>query len=261
MISSPAVAETLRRRLVADIGSGVLPPGSRLGGERELAERYGVSRSTLRKVLADLEEAGLVRRVAGRGGGTFVRHTKVEHDLTRVVGVPAYLARHGYSAGTRVLSARIALADSATAAALRLTDDGYIVEIQRVRLADGTPFSLDFARFPADRFPGLLEMPLGGSLYELLEEKFSVAPADAEEVIEVVHATDDEAALLAVEPETALLSITRTTFDAHGDPFEYSHDLLRADRTRIMMRTPGRGAREDHEGNTHYVQIRAVGDA
>jgi hypothetical protein len=47
-----AVAEKLRRQLLADIGSGVLPPGAKLGSERELSETYGVSRSTLRHVLA-----------------------------------------------------------------------------------------------------------------------------------------------------------------------------------------------------------------
>ena len=39
-----AVAEKLRRQLLADIGSGVLPPGAKLGSERELSELYGVSR-------------------------------------------------------------------------------------------------------------------------------------------------------------------------------------------------------------------------
>src|SRR3546814_4500154 len=73
--------------MLTDIGSGTLPPGARLGSERELAEHYGVSRGTLRQVLSQLEEAGLVRRVAGRTGGTFITHGKVEHDLTKVVEV------------------------------------------------------------------------------------------------------------------------------------------------------------------------------
>lgn len=261
MAIEQAVAEKLRRQMLADIGSGALPAGARLGSERELAEHYGVSRATLRQVLAALEEAGLVRRVAGRSGGTFVSHAKVEHDLTRVVGVPAYLARQGYVAGTRVISTRMATADEATRSALRLAPGALVVDIHRIRLADGTPISLDHARFPADRFPGLLEMPLGGSLYELLEREFRVTPADAEELIEVVHATDEEAALLSIETGSALLSITRTTSDDDGQPFEFSHDLFRADRTRISMRTPGRGMRGGARTDRHYIEISAVPDA
>src|SRR3712207_7385811 len=55
---------------------------------------------------------------------------------------------------------------------------------------------------------GLLEMPLGGSLYELLEQEFDTTPADAEEVIEVVHATADEAALLSVEADRKSTRLT-----------------------------------------------------
>lgn len=259
MATEHAVAENLRRRMLTDIGAGTLPPGARLGSERELSEHYGVSRATLRQVLAALEEAGLVRRVAGRGGGTFINHAKVEHDLTKVVGVPAYLARQGYSAGTRVVATRMGVADAPTRRALQLSDGDLVVDVRRLRLADGTPFSLDHARFPADRFPGLLEQPLGGSLYELIEHDYGVAIADAEEIVEVVHATDEEAALLTVAVGDPLVSITRTTYDTAGTPIEFSHDLFRSDRVRITMRTPGRGLRGVPGGDTpHFATISTV---
>ena len=254
-----SVAENLRRKLLSDIGSGALAPGARLGSERELAEKYTVNRATLRQVLAALQEAGLVRRVAGRAGGTFVSHAKVDRDLSRVVGVPAYLARQGYVAGTRILSTQMAVADETTRLALRLQPAALVIVIRRIRLADGTPISLDHAQFPADRFPGLLEMPLGGSVYELFEQEFATIPADAEELIEVVNATDEEAALLSVEPETSLLSITRTTFDENAIPFEFSCDLFRADRTRITVRTPGRGLRGNARREGGFVELSGVG--
>ncbi|MCR1786203.1 GntR family transcriptional regulator [Nocardioides carbamazepini] len=259
MANEHAVAETLRRRMLTDIGSGTLPPGARLGSERELSEHYGVSRATLRQVLAALEEAGLVRRVAGRGGGTFINHAKVEHDLTKVVGVPAYLARQGYSAGTRVVATKMGVADAPTRRALQLGEGDLVVDVRRLRLADGTPFSLDHARLPADRFPGLLEQPLGGSIYELIENDYGIAIADAEEVVEVVHATDEEAALLGIAVGDPLVSITRTTYDTTGTPFEFSHDLFRSDRVRITLRTPGRGLRGIPGGDTpHFATISSV---
>jgi len=261
MAVEQTVAEKLRRRILSDIGTGELVPGARLGSERELAEHYGVNRATLRQVLAALEEAGLVRRAPGRSGGTFISHAKVERDLSHVTGVPAYLARQGYVAGSRIVSTRIAVADETTKSALHLDDDGLVVVIRRIRLADGTPISLDHAQFPADRFPGLLEMPLGGSIYELLEQEFATVPCDAEELVEVVNATDEEAQLLSIEPGSALLSITRTTFDATGAPFEFSCDLFRADRTRITMRTPGRGLRGNARHNGEYVELSAPGTA
>ena len=81
-------------------------------------------------------------------------------------------------------------------------------------------------------------MPLGGSLYDLLEQHYDTLPGEAEEHIEVTAASADEAAILATELGAPLLSITRVTRDRDGVPFESSHDLFRADRTMITVRTP-----------------------
>jgi GntR family transcriptional regulator len=235
----PTPTEELRRRIVADINDGT--PGSKLGSERELADRYGTSRSSLRQVLAALEEAGLVERAIGRAGGIFISHGQVQRSLSDVVGVPAFLANQGYVAGTRVLSTRITAPDRAAQQALRLGPDDFVIDIHRVRLADGSPISLEMAQFPADAFPGLLEQQLGGSLYEILESHYGLVTSRADERIEAVNATAEEATLLAVKPKSALLLITRVTYDQHDVPREYSRDLFRGDRTRLSVTVAGRG--------------------
>jgi GntR family transcriptional regulator len=232
-------ADRVRLRILERIRSGELAPGSRLGAERDLAVEHGVSRSTLRQALAALEAAGTVHRVPGRGGGTFVGHGKVERDLSQVVGVPQLLRSQGIIAGTRVVSTAVVAADDATAAALELPPGGYVFDVVRIRLADRSPISLEHARLPADRFPGLLDLPLGGSVYELLDEHYGVSPDEALERIEVVEASPDEGRILGLPEGAPLLSVTRVTRDDAGTPIEYSHDLFRADRTRIVVRTPG----------------------
>lgn len=51
---------------------GLVPGGERLPAERELADRLGISRVTLREVLKVLQDQGLVESRRGRYGGTFV---------------------------------------------------------------------------------------------------------------------------------------------------------------------------------------------
>lgn len=231
--------EALRRRIVADINAG--SPGAKLGSERDLAERYSTSRSSLRQLLAALEEAGLVHRVIGRSGGIFISHAQVQRSLSDVVGVPAFLANQGYVAGSRVLSTKITSPDRSTQTALQIDASDFVVEIQRVRLADGSPISLELAQFPAESFPGLLEKQLGGSIYELLESDYGIITSRADERIEAVNATPDEASLLAIKPGSALLLITRVTYDQHDAPCEFSRDLFRGDRTRLGVTAHGRG--------------------
>ena len=231
------LVEDARHRLLDLINSGTLRPGDRLGTERELAARLSVSRSTLRQVLAVLAEGGVVRRVPGRAGGTFVAHAKVDRDLSVIVGLPEYLRRQGFVAGTQVLSATMSGADDIAAHNLAVPTGSLLIDIARIRLADGIPISLERVQLPAELFPGLLELPLGGSIYDLLDSRYGIRPDEVVEHLEVAEATSDEAALLAVNAGAPLLAITRISATAAGVPFEFSHDLFRADRTCVTFRT------------------------
>jgi GntR family transcriptional regulator len=234
----------VRRRIAGMVQQGVLRPGEKLGAERELAARLGVSRSTLRQALISLELSGLLRRVPGRGGGTFVVSAKVDRDLSRIVGVPVLLRGQGFTAGSRVLSVQVRRAEPDAAEALGLGPEDFVVDLVRIRLADGSPMSLERAVIPAHLVPGLPELGLAGSLYELLDREFGIRPAEAEERIEVVAAAQNEAAVLDIEPGAPLLLVVRTTVDAAGRAFEYSRDLFRADRTRISVRVQGSATTE-----------------
>jgi hypothetical protein len=107
---------------LAQISSGQLRAGQKLGAERDLASEYQVSRSTLRLALTALEETGVVRRLPGRGGGTFISPEKIDRDLSQIVGVPSLLRGQGFTAGTRLISSAVMPADAKTRQALGLTE-------------------------------------------------------------------------------------------------------------------------------------------
>jgi GntR family transcriptional regulator len=247
-------AITVRDRLRAQIAGGELAPGQRLGAERELAEGLEVSRSTIRAALADLERSGAIRRVRGRAGGIFVAQRRVERDLTSLAGLPAYLRRQGFQSDARVISTATRAADPEPAVALGLASGELVHEVVRVRLADGEPISLEQATFPASYFPGLLDHSLSGSIYELLAERYALAPGEAEERIEVVSAGAPEARLLGLEPGGPIVSIVRTAWTADGVAFEHSHDLFRGDRVRIVVRA--RSAAQTPSVVAASVQVR-----
>jgi GntR family transcriptional regulator len=259
------LVEDARDRLLDVISSGTLRPGDRVGTERELATRLSVSRSTLRQVLAMLSESGIVRSVPGRAGGTFVAHpqvapAKVDRDLSVIVGLPEYLRRQGFVAGTQVLSATISGADDIAANNLAVPVGSQVIDIVRIRLADGVPISLERLQLPAGIFPGLLEMPLGGSIYDLLGSHYGITPDEVVEHLEVTEASSDEAPLLGVNVRAPLLAITRTSATSAGVPFEFSHDLFRADRTRVTFRTRAERAQIVQRGTSDsVVDLRSAG--
>ena len=69
--------EATVERLATSVRLGVFARGERLPVERDLAERLGVSRTTLREAIHALGQAGLVQTRRGRGGGTFVTYRAV----------------------------------------------------------------------------------------------------------------------------------------------------------------------------------------
>jgi GntR family transcriptional regulator len=204
------------------IADGDLAPDDRLPPERALAAEHGVSRMTVRQALQSLEARGLLRRVIGRNGGSFVARPKVDRDLGTFSGLSEQLARQGVAAGARVLSAGEV--------------DG-AVEIVRVRLADGEPFAVERSSFPADRFRALLDLDLSGSLYDLLDEQFDAAPVRAVERIEPVLADAGDAAALGLRVGAPLMLVDRVAYDGAGLVVETARDVFRGDRTRIVAWT------------------------
>lgn len=231
--------------LAEAIGKGVLQDGDRLPAEPELAPVFGVSRMTLRQALSALESRDLVERRRGRQGGTFVRRPRVDIDLTGLAGFTEQMGRARVSASARVLEAVQGAAPAEVASALRQPRTAEVFLVVRVRFADDVPLALERTWLPGALMPGLLEHPLTGSLYQLLEEEYDLGPETATEWLDAVVADREQAGHLGVEPGAALLRITRTAYAASGAPVEHAVDLYRPDRARITLRTTVSGADRD----------------
>jgi GntR family transcriptional regulator len=225
---------TVEQQIRSLIASGQLDDDGRLPAERELAETLGVSRTTVRQVLDGLEHAGLIHRRRGRTGGTFVTSERVDLDFGYLAGIPSYLRAQGFRAGAHVVSARMVPADPVTASALQLPGGAIVHDVIRVRLADEIRISLEHARFPVSLFPDLLDQQLDDSIYELMAGRYGRKAIKAVERLVAVLADGEQAALLGIAVGDPLMAIERVAYDADEQPLEYSTDLFRGDRTRVI---------------------------
>jgi GntR family transcriptional regulator len=224
------------------IASGKLAPGTRLPPERQLAESLRVSRMTVRQALGELERDGLLRRVVGRAGGTFVCEPQsAASDEVAAAGISAALRRQGGSTGVEPISADVEPAGRRVAAALELRRSDRVVVITRLRLAEGKPLAVERSSLPAKRFSDIEDMDLGGSLYDLMGDGFGLRPVRAVEWLELVGARPADARALGVKRDAALLLVERIGFAADGTPVEFARDRFRADRTRLEIESIGVG--------------------
>ncbi|WP_105969107.1 GntR family transcriptional regulator [Streptomyces geranii] len=239
--------------VLAMIGRGEVRMGGRLPTERRLSQLFGASRESVRRALQRLESQGEVRRVRGRGGGTFALHanpnwpvygwSRLADGDRRVVArqpgvdvnVPELLRHQHFEVATRVLSAEQRRAGTEVRTALGLPPGSEALAIERVRFADGVPLSWERLFVPARRFPGLLDLDLTGSLSQLLRDRYGVTAAEVRERIRVRLAEDHHTHHLDVSVGQPLLAITRVSHDQYGEPLEFSHDLFRADRTELHV--------------------------
>ncbi|HEV8064010.1 MAG TPA: GntR family transcriptional regulator, partial [Acidimicrobiales bacterium] len=117
------------------IADGIYEAGHRFPPEPEWAASLGVSRLTLRQALTVLEGRGLIDRLVGRHGGTFVRKWMVDRDMSAFAGFSELLSRQGLVAGAKVLGARATEATPSVAAGLDLQEGTPVFEVERLRSA------------------------------------------------------------------------------------------------------------------------------
>src|SRR5262247_2998968 len=130
------IAEALR----AQIREGELPPGALLPNQRKLARTFGVTLMTLRQALELLEREHLI--VRRHGLGTFVAAPSIDYDILQLRRFAGDLSAKGEHVATRLLGTRFAASDRRVAEALRLSGRARVLVLERLRLVDGHPMSL-----------------------------------------------------------------------------------------------------------------------
>lgn len=222
------IAENLKQA----IEDGTLKPGERLDNELDLTERLGVSRPTVRQAVQRLVEQGLV--VRRRGLGTVVVAPRILRSVA-LTSLYDDLSANGRHPATTVLAVRETAADDELASALALPAGAAVLSVERLRLADGTPLALMRNFLPARLLKGRPEDLLEKTgLYDLLRSQ-GVRLHAGKQVIGARRATAHEAKLLQAPKAATVLTMTRTTFDAEGNPVEHGSHAYLADRYSFKM--------------------------
>lgn len=196
------VHQTVTRALLQTLALGTWRVGQKLPTERTLASDMGCAVGTLRRALSELEHAGLVERVQGRG--TFVK------ALPKDAAYPLFhlvLTRGGGAPSARVLERGVSPCPVALPQARHL---------KRARYLDGVLVAFENIWVSLNREFGDDEGD--NALYQQLAERLGVWILRVEDRISVVHR---DAALPQAWPEYCGW-VVRHSYDAQGHWVEYS---------------------------------------
>ncbi|MEY8830366.1 phosphonate metabolism transcriptional regulator PhnF [Sedimentitalea sp. XS_ASV28] len=225
-----AIANALR----SDIAEGRYGPGDKLPTEATLAARFGVNRHTVRRALADLVEAGLVR--TRRGSGAFVAATPASYPISQRVRFHENLLAAGRIPLKRVLQIEIRAATTTEAETLAIASGSEVCAYHGLSLADGVPIAVFESVFPMQRLAGIdAALAETSSVTEALRRVGIPDYTRASTRLTAVLADATQALHLEIREGDPLLRTTSVNVDGGGTPVEYGRTWFCGDRVTLTV--------------------------
>lgn len=205
-------------------------PGASAPSERELVQKFGVARMTVRHALDSLVAQGLLERIPGRG--TFVAKPHVDMQA-RLSSFSEEMERRGRKAGSRTLMRRRETAGPGVARALQVEEGHAIGHWQRLRLSDDVPACISDTYVSLDLFPDFMNRTEPPSLYQWFGEQ-ELMPTWGEDSVVADTASESEAGLLMIDPGDPVLRISRRAFCREA-VCEVSRSVYRANQFTLWV--------------------------
>ena len=215
--------------LKQEINDGLYSDSEPLQGELRLAERFNVSRITIRTAMARLTEEGMVQRQRGRG--TFARAGGATPSpvAASLSGNIENLLALGLETDVVLIDSTFVVAPPAICRMMTMPEGTVMQRAVRVRSLDGVPFSHLTTWLPEKIGRSFTADEMRRVPLLALIERAGHSVKRAQQSISAKLASPEVAGLLQVEPGEPLLAVRRRVFDAAGQVVEHISGLYRPD--------------------------------
>jgi GntR family transcriptional regulator len=224
----------ISRQIIAAIRSGRLKPGMQIPSENEIIKQYGVSNTTARRSLQEIERAGWGTRIKGKG--TFVCQRNVQRSATRILGFTGNMIEAGYTPSTRVLDARkISRGYSATINGRRYVMPGPVYKIHRLRFADDTPMMLEVRYISIEFCPDIENQDFTDSLYDIYKEHYNLSLMEIKQVLSTVMIDAGTQRFFDIREPIPAFRVEGVTFCGKEMILEIEDSIYRGDKYRFSV--------------------------
>jgi GntR family transcriptional regulator len=227
--------EQISQNLREVILGGSLESGETLPPEWELAGLYGVSRMTVRRAIDDLVRQNWLNR--RQGVGTFISKPMIASIAPSKLSFTEEMLAAGLKPSSRLLGAQVIPVNTRIANRLNLAPGALVIEITRLRLADGIPILIETAYLPSNRFPGLHQDSSleSGSLYECLYRRYGVTISRMDQTLKPVLLTESQARLLQAQPGAPSILSDIVAYSNDGEAVEFSSSVSSSDHSEFYF--------------------------
>lgn len=218
------IREPLYQQIVSmlrqELMDGRYSVSSRFPSERELAQRFEVSRTTANKILSVLVADGLLQH--RKGVGAFVVSKPLEHDMSGLLSFTEQARMSGFEPMTQVLVYE----------QTEHPDMGSVIYLERLRSVDSVPVIYERRWLAQPVCAGVTSEMATGSLYAALKE-LGITIGHAEQRARAVSADEHERQLLQVKPGCACLRVEGRGYLSDGSTIWEENTLFRGDRYEL----------------------------
>jgi GntR family transcriptional regulator, phosphonate transport system regulatory protein len=218
------------------IAAGSFQPGSKLPGELDLAERFGVNRHTVRRAIAALAERGMLRDE--RGSGTYVEAQRLTYPIHKRTRFTEIVATTGRAADGRLTASAMEGADAEVAKRLRLRPGASVIRLELLRHADRVPICASTSWLPAERFAGAAKVFRTARSITRMLAHFGVHDYIRQST-QITAAIADAADALPLEiaPGRPVLVVDSVDADRDDIPILTKRTRFAADRIELIVET------------------------
>ena len=192
-----------------------------LPGENALAEKYLVSRLTIRRSLELLQREGLIERRQGSGTYPTARNVQAQPLPADINKLLADLNKMGATTRAQLLSFLYEAPNPDVQNQLELPDKARVQKSIRVRHHNGAPFSYLITYVPEHIGKRYTQEELTQDPLQTIFRRLDIHVASAEQSLTATLADAHHAQALQVEIGSPLLCIKRTVRDITNRPVEY----------------------------------------
>lgn len=206
-----------------DILSEKYKPNEQLPFEKELCEKYNVSKMTVKKALDLLVNDGLI--IKRRGSGTFVKDI-TEKEIQRIIEKKQFsgltTTSIGHKVTSKVLEFKIINATKEIADILKIEEDEFIYFVHRVRYVDDKAVVIEKTYIPLNLIPGMKLADVKKSIYGYIKDKLGLNIQSAHSTVRAMKSDELDRKYLNLEKDEPILEVERVAYLDNGKVFEYS---------------------------------------
>ncbi len=222
--------QLLKRRIL----SGSLAQGAKLPTEAELAQGFGVSRVTAKRVMDLLAADGLIKRQRGRGSHVVFEASASEVEAP-LVGMLEKLASMSKTTSVKVLHIAKRAPSPSVAEDLRIPPDEPVHQVTRVRYSeDGVPFAY-YESWTRGIDKGFSARNMESrTRFDIMAEN-GHRISRIEQYLSAAAATPPVAEQLQLVPGDPVLTLVRHSFDDNGEVVDLLHCQYHPERFHYRM--------------------------